>query len=107
MKRYTFNRDPSLVYPKVTKEANMLLIEVTQRWLGWFKNLASPSFFIFTMKMKPYTDEIHEYLLETKAYMYVLECADGSFYPATITLMSKICLKTHNAGKQHTGSASC
>ena len=36
--------------------------------------------------------------METKAYMYVLECADGSLYTGYTTDVEKR-LKTHNAGK--------
>ena len=36
--------------------------------------------------------------METKAYMYVLECADGSLYTGYTTDIEKR-LKTHNAGK--------
>ena len=36
--------------------------------------------------------------METKAYMYVLECADGSLYTGYTTNVEKR-LKTHNAGK--------
>lgn len=36
--------------------------------------------------------------METKAYMYVLECGDGSLYTGYTTDIEKR-LKTHNAGK--------
>ena len=36
--------------------------------------------------------------METKAYMYVLECADGSLYTGYTTDVKKR-LQTHNAGK--------
>ena len=36
--------------------------------------------------------------METKAYMYVLECADSSLYTGYTTDVEKR-LKTHNAGK--------
>ena len=36
--------------------------------------------------------------METKAYMYVLECADGSLYTGYTTDVEKR-VKTHNAGK--------
>lgn len=36
--------------------------------------------------------------MDTKAYMYVLECADGSLYTGYTTDLDRR-LKTHNAGK--------
>ena len=36
--------------------------------------------------------------METKSYMYVLECADGSLYTGYTTDVEKR-VKTHNAGK--------
>lgn len=36
--------------------------------------------------------------MDTKAYMYVLECADGSLYTGYTTDLNRR-LKTHNAGK--------
>ena len=36
--------------------------------------------------------------MESKAYMYVLECADGSLYTGYTTDVERR-LKTHNAGK--------
>ena len=36
--------------------------------------------------------------METKAYMYVLDCADGALYTGYTTDVEKR-LKTHNAGK--------
>ena len=36
--------------------------------------------------------------MESKAYMYVLECADGSLYTGYTTGVARR-LKTHNAGK--------
>lgn len=36
--------------------------------------------------------------METKAYMYVLECADGSLYTGYTTNIERR-LKTHNSGK--------
>lgn len=47
-----------------------------------------------------YTDEIHEIYFgkDHKAYMYVLECADGSLYTGYTTDLDKR-IATHNAGK--------
>lgn len=39
-----------------------------------------------------------EQIKETKAYMYVLECSDGTLYTGYTTDLERR-LKTHNAGK--------
>lgn len=50
------------------------------------------------MKMEATPQRFMKFTMETKAYMYVLECADGSLYTGYTTNIEKR-LNTHNAGK--------
>lgn len=92
------------VYPKEGKDANMLLIEaIKDGSIDGLKIL--PPLFVHK-ENGDYTDEIFEIYFgksektndEKKAYMYVLECSDGSLYTGYTTDIDKR-LKAHNSGK--------
>ncbi len=88
------------VYPKFGKDANMLLIEAIKD--GSFDGLKVLPPLIVHRENGDYTDEIFEIYFgknaKQKAYMYVLECADGSLYTGYTTDLEKR-LSAHNAGK--------
>ncbi|AXQ78264.1 methyltransferase [Streptococcus chenjunshii] len=88
------------VYPKQNKEANMLLIEAIKD--GSLDGLKILPPLVIHKDNGEYTDEVFAIYFgkETgpRAYMYVLECADGSLYTGYTTDLKKR-LKTHNAGK--------
>ncbi len=84
------------VYPKASKEANMLLIEAIKD--GSMDGLKILPPLIVHKENGDYTDEIHEIYFGKKGYMYVLECADGSLYTGYTTDVQRR-LATHNAGK--------
>ncbi|MGT2742116.1 GIY-YIG nuclease family protein [Streptococcus plurextorum] len=92
------------VYPKEGKEANMLLIEAIKDGSTDGLKILPP---LFVHKANgDYTDEIFaiyfgkkaEPQTSKKAYMYVLECADGTLYTGYTTNIEKR-LKAHNSGK--------
>ncbi len=92
------------VYPKEGKEANMLLLEAIKDGSTDGLKILPP---LFVHKANgDYTDEIFEIYFgkkaepqaEKEAYMYVLECADGTLYTGYTTDIDKR-LKAHNAGK--------
>lgn len=86
------------VYPKKDKEANMLLVEAIKD--GSLDGMKFLPPLIVHMDNGDYTDEIHEIYFgkDHKAYMYVLECADGSLYTGYTTDLDKR-IATHKAGK--------
>ncbi|WP_165210084.1 GIY-YIG nuclease family protein [Streptococcus tangpeifui] len=86
------------VYPKANKEANMLLIEAIKD--GSIDGMKFLPPLIVHKGNGDYTDEIHDIYFgkNHKAYMYVLECADGSLYTGYTTDLDKRLAK-HNAGK--------
>lgn len=86
------------VYPKANKDANMLLIEAIKDGSPDGMKFLPP--LIVHKDNGDYTDEIHHIYFgkNHRAYMYVLECADGSLYTGYTTDLDKR-LATHNAGK--------
>lgn len=86
------------VYPKADKEANMLLIEAIKDGSPDGMKFLPP--LIVHKDNGDYTDDIHHIYFgkNHRAYMYVLECADGSLYTGYTTDLDKR-LATHNAGK--------
>ncbi|MGT2906651.1 GIY-YIG nuclease family protein [Streptococcus dentiloxodontae] len=98
------------VYPKLKKEANMLLIEAIKDGSTEGLHILPP--LVVHKESGDYTDAIFEIYFgkmaeqtmknkpssTKKAYMYVLECADGSLYTGYTTDIDKR-LKTHNVGK--------
>ncbi|AND79704.1 GIY-YIG nuclease family protein [Streptococcus pantholopis] len=88
------------VYPKQNKEANMLLVEAIKD--GSLEGLKILPPLIVHKDNGEYTDQVAAMYFGTdaqpQAYMYVLECADGSLYTGYTTNLKKR-LKTHNAGK--------
>ena len=98
------------IYPKMGREANMLLIEAIKDGSTDGLKILPP---LFVHKENgDYTDEIFEIYFgkktegksqtmiekDSKAYMYVVECADGTLYTGYTTDVERR-LKTHNAGK--------
>lgn len=92
------------VYPKEGKDANMLLIEAIKDGATDGLKILPP---LFVHKANgDYTDDIFEIYFgkkaeqkaDKKAYMYVLECADGTLYTGYTTDIDKR-LKAHNSGK--------
>ncbi|MGT2948761.1 GIY-YIG nuclease family protein [Streptococcus devriesei] len=86
------------VYPKANKDANMLLIEAIKDGSPDGMKFLPP--LIVHKDNGDYTDEIHHIYFgkNHRAYMYVLECADGSLYTGYTTDLDKR-LATHNASK--------
>lgn len=88
------------VYPKEEKEANLLLIEAIKD--GSIDGMKILPPLVVHKENGDYTDEIHAIYFgkpkEKEAYLYVLECSDGSLYTGYSTDVEKR-LKTHNAGK--------
>lgn len=88
------------VFPKIGKEANLLLIEAIKDGSIDGMKILNP---LFVHKENgEYTDEIHNIYYgnpkEKEAYLYVLECADKTLYTGYSTDVTKR-LKTHNSGK--------
>ena len=86
----------NFVYPKVHKDANMLLIEAikdgSRDGLKFFLHCSSMK------KMEAIRRKFMRFTMETKAYMYVVQCADGTLYTGYTTDIERR-IKTHNAGK--------
>ena len=51
------------------------------------------------MMMVPIRPEIQEIFMDHKAYMYVVECSDGSYYTGYTTDVKRR-LAVHNSGKE-------
>ena len=90
------------VYPKMGKDANMLLIEAIKDGSTDGLKILPP---LFVHKENgEYTDDIFEVYYGKKerktkrAYMYVVECIDGTLYTGYTTDVERR-IKTHNAGK--------
>ena len=84
------------VYPKREKEANMLLIEaIKDGSTSGFKVL--PPLIVHNM-MAPIRLNLKRFIMDHKAYMYVLECRDGSYYTGYTTDVRRR-LAVHNSGK--------
>ena len=49
-------------------------------------------------KMEAIRRRFMRFIMETKAYMYVVQCADGTLYTGYTTDIERR-IKTHNAGK--------
>lgn len=86
------------VYPKLGKDANMLLIEAIKDGSPNGMKILPP--LIVHKDNGDYTDDIYEIYFGKghQAYMYVLKCADDSLYTGYTTDIKKR-LATHNAGK--------
>ena len=98
------------IYPKMGREANMLLIEAIKDGSTDGLKILPPLF--VHKKNGDYTDEIFEIYFgkktesesqtmaekDSKAYMYVVECSDGTLYTGYTTDVGRR-LKTHNSGK--------
>lgn len=86
------------IYPKAGKEANMLLIEAIKDGAESGLHILPP--LVVHKDNGDYTDEIHEIYFGDlhQAYMYVLQCADGSLYTGYTTDLERR-IATHNAGK--------
>lgn len=88
------------VYPKKGKEANLILIEAIKDGAKSGLRILPPLF--VHQSNGNYTDELaalyHHPQKKDQAYMYVLECADGSLYTGYTTNINKR-LKAHNNGQ--------
>ncbi len=84
----------NLLCPKVHKDANMLSLRLLKMDCEWLKILPST---VYSWGRWKHAAEIHDSTMETKAYMYVIQCADGTYTKYTTDIERRI--KTHNAGK--------
>lgn len=99
MKRYHLApKRVQFVYPKASKAANMLLIEAIKD--GSLDGMTFLPPLIVHKDNGDYTDAVHTIYFgkSSKAYMYVVECADGSLYTGYTTDLTKR-IAAHNAGK--------
>lgn len=99
-----FNLAPKriqFVYPKLGKDANMLLIEAIKDGstedflLLLFIKIMETILRLFLIYISEKTENL---MIKVPAYMYVLECSDGTLYTGYTTDVKRR-LNTHNTGK--------